>query len=390
MLKKMMALAVTGLCTGFFAFSSLEGTEFCSPFWDNCETCEECYRCWFDAEYLYWKFKDSPEPVPLIVASPGPSNDVVLGGKKVDTNWRSGGSFTLGFWFDDSHRLGGDINYSFLPSQSKTKTVRSDGLPGSSFLSAPFFNVLTGMEDATGVAYPGSFSGTAKLALKNKMQSLEVNLIAPLALDCSWNLGLLAGFRYWNFDEELSFKTNSPYLPPIADVFKTKDNFHTENNFYGGQIGAKIDFFTHRYFGSLKGKIALGAMHREVAIHGKLLTNDFDGFGVVQEFPGGYFALPTNIGKRKNDCFAIIPEVNIDLGYRFSDDAIFKIGYTFLYVSHVFWAGDEIDREINPSQSAVIDYVPNPVLVGEPRPKARMKSSGFWAQGLNVGVEFYF
>ena len=52
-----------------------------------------CYRFWGSAEYLYWKIKDSPEPVPLVVTAPAiknktpilgePGTRVVLGGKNI-------------------------------------------------------------------------------------------------------------------------------------------------------------------------------------------------------------------------------------------------------------------------------------------------------------------
>lgn len=383
--------ALVAFCASFSSPSGLEGREGFLPCWDNSSSdcCEETNRWWLDAEYLYWTLKDSPEHVPLVIEGTVPGGNVVLGGKKIDTKWRSGGSFTLGYWFDDSKCLGGEISYMFLPDATKTKSVFSDASSTSSFLSVPFFNVQTGAENTIQIAFPGVYSGRAKLKLKNSMQSAEMNVVATLPYDCEWSFGLLAGFRYWNFNERLTFDTDSPFIPPFtADVYMTKDSFHTKNNFYGGQIGGWIDYHCNQFFCRLKGKIALGAMHQESVIKGELLTNDFNGFGTVQTFPGGYFALPSNIGHHKSNCFAVIPEANITFGYEVTDVLRLQVGYTFLYVNNVLWAGKQISRNISPSQA--ISYTSTPVLVGEASPKGSLKSGNFWAQGINVGLEFDF
>ena len=54
-----------------------------------------------------------------------------------------------------------------------------------------------------------------------------------------------------------------------------------------------------------------------------------------------------------------------------------NIGYTFLYASHVLRATNQIDRRINPSQSVAITDSPSAKLVGQAKPKARLRSTGF-------------
>jgi len=358
-----------------------------------------CNRFWADAEYLYWKIKDSPAPPPLIVTGPtaaplpvlnGPGTSVVLGGKRIENHWRSGGKFTLGYWLDSCCQYGLEANYLFLPSGTRKDSVFSSGLPGSAILAAPFFDVTTGTESSVSVAIPGAFSGLATWKLTNRMQGAELNVVAKyLSCGCQLKYGLLAGFRYWNFDERFHFRTSSPNLGN-PDVFITRDKFHTENNFYGGQIGAGVEYNCGGFFALAKAKVALGAMCEKVKISGELVTNDFNGFGPLQTFPGGYFALPTSIGHHRHTKFAVLPEAEIKLGYQFSDCFRVSVGYTFLYVSRVLRAAKQIDRNINPSQSAAILFVPGVALVGEARPRALSRSSDFWVQGANVGLEFTF
>lgn len=372
----------------------------------DCFTSNECCnRFWGDAEFLYWKIQNSPESAPLVIRGPtlavpppvlgAPDTSIVLGGKDIDTGWRPGARATLGCWFDSSPccGYGGEINYFFLSSESRKYTVTSDGSPTSPFLLVPFFNVFTLMEDSTAIASPLlQFRGTATLKLVNKMQGAELNILRPMpSCDSGSQLIALAGFRYWNFREHLTFTTNSPYNPPhAADTYTTKDLFSVENNFYGGQLGMIWAYDYGCLSLTAKGKIALGAMCERLAINGYLLTNDYDNFGVVIEYPGGYFALPTNMGRHTKTRFTAIPELNFDIGYQLFDCMQIKLGYTFIYVSNMLWAGKQIDRNINPTQATTYTNALPPVLEGQASPKAKMKWESLWVQGLQAGVEFSF
>lgn len=396
MLKQVSLITFLGLCVYGLSLTSLSAEE-CYPPCYGASSCDPLDRCWGEAEYLYWSVKDSPEPVPFVVESlsespvlNSPGSTVVLGNEKIKSHWRSGGRFSIGYWFDHSHRLGAEINYLMLPDVFKSKSVSAQGLPGSAFLSAPYFNVITGLEDSVGIALPGVYQGFAKLKLGNCMQNSELNLLAVIPYDNSMmNITLIAGFRYWNFDEELSFKTNSPNVL-LPDIYFTQDKFHASNNFYGGQIGVKFDCIYHYFTLSLKGKVALGSLCHEAKISGLLTTNDFSGTGIVQTFSGGYFTMPSNIGKHKHCCFAVIPEANVNLGCQITDNFSMQVGYSFLFVNNVLWAANTIDREINPTQSTALSNNPHPVRIGEKRPRALSKLSNFWAQGINVGMELTF
>lgn len=410
-MNKMALKAILGsvlLCTQIQAQSE------CNP----CAPCDPCAcenQFWGTAEYLYWKIKDSPKTIPLIVTGPAVAsgiavvdNDytVVLGNEKIKNKWRSGGRFALGGWFNDDQCYGAEISYFFLPKGKKSSSVFSDGSAGSAFLAIPFFDVVRGTESSIQVALPagetglaGPFSGLAKLKVSNNLQGAELNGLARFSYNCDSHFDVLVGFRYLYFGETLRFDTNSPYVAPFdpgvtaPDVFITKDRFKTENNFYGGQIGFIWEtLFCEDYFINLKAKVALGAVQQKLDIQGELITNDFIGFDPVPpvEYEGGYFALPSNIGHHKKTKFAVLPEVNVNVGYQIMDCLRLQLGYSFLYLNHVLYATDQIDRNINPSQSSAIELEANPTLVGASSPKALHKSKSLWAQGLNVGLEYRF
>jgi hypothetical protein len=137
-------------------------------------------------------------------------------------------------------------------------------------------------------------------------------------------------------------------------------------------------------------KFGMGAMRQTVEVSGSLVTNDFTNFGPTQTFSGGYFALPTNIGNHTRTVFAVLPEVALNVGYQITPWASVFVGYTFLYTNNVVRPGNQINRNINPTQS--VSYVGEPPanLQGPVQPTFKFNGSGFWAQGINVGLGFRF
>lgn len=390
MLKKTL-LKLFSCAATLMALSPLQAQMYTNACGDlSC--CNPCNGCqdpfWLQADYLYWQVQDSPKVIPLVIEQPvvdGPFT-VVLGDKKTNNDWHSGGRFTLGYWFDACDSLGAEAEYFFLGKTSKHSHVASDA-DGSPRLRVPYFNVTTGLPDSSALATPGLYSGTASLDISNKMQGAELNLVKGIPLRCASNFKVLAGFRYWNFEDTLLFSATSPLITPPT-VYDYQDKFHTQNNFYAGQIGAwfREDFYS--FFFDVKGKVALGAMCQQSNVEGFFETNEFT--GSVETFVGGFFALPTNIGHHKKTRFAVIPELNINFGYHITDNICIHLGYSGMYASEVLRASKQMSSKLNPTQSANIEFTSTPVLVGEASPKARLRSTGLWAQGVNGGLDFTF
>lgn len=268
--------------------------------------------------------------------------------------------------------------------------MSSNGLEGSAYLAVPYFDTQTGKESSSPVATPGLYRGAANLKVVNNMQGIEINGFTSLYSGCFLKLGVLAGFRYWNFNENLTFVVDSPALTIPGEIYNSRDQFHTRNNFYGGQIGLGFYSNWQRLFFTATGKVALGGMQEYVSIKGKFITNNFDGYGAAQTFLGGYFALPSNIGNHKRTRFAVLPEVDLNLGYKIADYLSISVGYTFLYVNEVLFAGKQMNRNINPTQSSLYEFTATPTPEGKPSPRVSYKSGSIWAQGINVGLEIKF
>jgi hypothetical protein len=355
---------------------------------------------WGSADYLMWFFKAAPVSTPLVTSIPpgmlgapmlGQLGErVVLGGSDMGLGLHSGGRFTLGRWLDDDQLLGFEGGFLFLANHSVSRSVGTDGQPGSPVLTIPYFDPTFSSEVSTPLSIPGVFAGSATLTSTSRLLGWELNGVANLATTNRFNLALLGGFRYLNLTEDLSFDTSSPFISAPFDVFRTTDEFHTRNDFYGGQFGLRGQLI--RGIWSLGGatKLAMGNMHQTVGVNGALFTNDFNGFGAVQGFPGGYFAQPSNIGQQTVNRFAVIPEVNLNFGVQLTRHMRARFGYSFLYVSSVARPGQQIDHVINPTQSPALTGNPGAALVGAARPGLPVASTDFWAQGLNFGLDFTY
>ncbi|WP_439630677.1 BBP7 family outer membrane beta-barrel protein [Gemmata sp.] len=361
--------------------------------------CDRGIRMWGTAEYLAWWMKDAPSPVPLVTAGPtvpnlapvlgAPGTRVVLGSGGVALDTFSGGRFAIGGWLNRDAAFGAEAVYLFLGDRSVGRSVSSTAAPGSAFLAVPFVNAQTGLESSTRLAAPGEFAGLGRLSVSSGLQNGELNGVWNLSRGPEWTVNLVGGFRYLNLHERWTFETSSPAVVGPADVFTTRDSFAAENDFYGGQLGLRVERQSGRWFVNATTKVALGNMHRQVTASGELVTNDFSGFTVPQVFPGGYFTQPTNLGSPANDRFSVVADVSASVGYQLTRAARVFAGYSFLYASAVARPGDQVDRRINPSQAAAIVGVPAG-LVGPAAPVPQLRSSDFWAHGLNVGLDLRY
>ena len=105
-------------------------------------------------------------------------------------------------------------------------------------------------------------------------------------------------------------------------------------------------------------------------------------------FRGGLYALRSNIGRHQRDELAFIPEVGLNVGFQLTRHLKLFAGYSFLWVSTVARAGEQIDPVINVTQFPIRSG--DGPLVGPARPAFNFDGTDFWAQGLNFGLELRY
>ena len=354
-------------------------------------------RVWFRPEALLWWSKSSPLPVPILTAgnsndpTPGalgqPGTSVLLGNQNLSLPSQGGGRFTFGFTFDPDQSWGVEGTYFHLSNPIVAQGVYSDGGQGSALLAFPYYNPLSGSENASPIALPGYFAGNAVVSLQSFLQGTDVNVLHNIHYSNNIRVDVLGGFRYVNFQENLNYSTDSPNVPPNAPAFfQTYDQFNVTNNFYGGQLGVRASYDVARFFFNTSGKLALGSTFETVSVIGGTATNA----GGYATAPGAYLSQPTNMGTATRNQFAVVPEMNFNVGFRLRPWASIIVGYSFLYISSVARPGDQISHVINPSQSSAISNNFPAALTGPALPGLNIHNTDFWAQGLNFALEFRF
>jgi hypothetical protein len=357
---------------------------------------------WASAEFLLWWTRGVPVHTPLFTQATNPADPtsgalgsantaILLGGQTYDPGLRFGGRFTAGTWLDDDQSVGVEASCLYIGAASRTVGFTASGGPTSAVLGSPFFNTATGTESFIGVTGPG-LAGGGSLSVGNFLHSGEVNLLVRLASSAPARLTGLVGFRYVNLTENLTFSSNDFGVSPATAgfFFLEQDRFRAYNNFYGANLGLRGEYQLDGLFLAVTGKVALGAMNQAVDISGSSLDIT-PGGGPATNFalPAGLFALPTNIGTHTRTAFAVVPEVDLSIGYDITSRIRATVGYSFLYLSNVTRPATAIDHRINPTQSLSVNGTGSQ-LVGEPAPAFSFQRSDFWAQGINLGLGFKY
>ena len=356
---------------------------------------EPCGQLSLRGEYLGWWTKSSPLPA-LATTSPAttpraqagvigqPDTEILFSADDGDQAVHSGGRLMLGYWFTPCRETGMDINYMFLNNKAATFDGTSDG---STILARPFFNVSTALQDSVIIAYPGQQTGTLNIRDADELTSVEVLFRQAVLRQCNRELDFLVGYRYGRFNESIGIDQSSNYIAavgqiPVGTVITASDQFDATNEFNGAEIGFAARTKCCRWSLELLTKLAVGDTRSRVNINGNTTV------AVPGQTPvttnGGVLALPTNIGDFQRNNFSVIPEFGLTLGYDLTCRLKATVGWSFLYWSNVMRPADQIDTNVNPTQFS------SGTLRGVPSPAFRPVTTDFWAQGLNVGLDYRY
>jgi hypothetical protein len=375
---------------------------------------ERSLRVWVEAEYLLWWTKGASVP-PLVTTGPAfpltpspgsfaaPGTVVLFGGDGSNRGPQSGGRFAVGFW-NDCRSIGADANFFFLGQRSNNFDAATSGAPGSIVLARPFFDTRTGTFNSELIGFPGLAAGNVHVQSTTSLLGAEANLLCNLCRSCpppctdtcdscvrptpQYRVDFLVGPRYMELREGLSIAENTqvgPNSPIFAGAgINGVDQFDTVNRFYGGQLGIRAEWWRNRVFVNATAKVALGVTHQSVDINGS--TTITTAAGATTVLPGNLLAQSSNIGHYSRDQFSVIPEVGVNLGYQLTENLRVFAGYTFIYWSNVQRPGDAISTSVNSSRVPTSTVAPT----GPLDPLFNFNSSGFWTQGINVGVQLRF
>ncbi len=321
----------------------------------------------------------TPQGLAGVLGSPG--TRVVVGNSAVDDGSRTALGLEGGWWADELQMIGLQGGWFGMDESSSSFRHRSGGDP---ILSRPFLNASTSLQDSELVAFPGVLSGAVTVTTATDFGGAELlarsRWLGGQAVRIDW----LAGYRFLSLDDDLEVHEPLESLSPLSagTLIDVRDRFSTHNQFHGITIGAAAEIRRSRWSMHLLGKIGVGGSHERVEIDGR--TSITVPGGGATTAPGGLLAQRTNIGDYSQTEFAIVPELDVSVAYHFTRHLRGFVGYQIIYWSDVARSGDQVDLAVNSTQ------IPPGVLVGPARPAFRFQETDFWAQSLNLGLEFRF
>ena len=346
---------------------------------------------WDTSEFLFWWQKAAPVP-PLVTGSwrgtppilGAPGTTLLVGGQAIANQGIAGGRFTFGWSLNDAETLGVEIGYFFLGTRTDS-AILSNATPRINSLGLPIIAAGTGAETVFPLIRPGFSTGSVFVTTTLRAQGAEANGVANLIDEKNIKVNGLLGYRFLQVNEGLTVEQQLTSFLAGGSSGPIYDGFSTSNRFHGGQLGLHADLTRGAVFCELTGKVALGQVLEVSRIDGATtLTAALPPPFAVRSFPGGLFALPSNIGRYTHRAFAVVPEGTVRLGVKLGESGRLYLGYNFLYLSDAIRPGDQIDRVINRGQVPALN--PGMTITGD-RPQPTLTRTDFWAQGLVIGLE---
>jgi hypothetical protein len=347
------------------------------------------------ADYLLWWTKGDHLPGLVTTSDPGTtqanagilglaSTHVLFGGDETNDGYRSGARFTLGTWIDPCQRAGFEVTYLKLGDSDQSANFNSNTTP---ILGVPFTNVLTGNADAILVAFPGISTGTIGVSAVSSFDTLEALFRRNMYQSCNAGMDFLLGYRYARLNDTVTMNDSvtgvgEGGIVPVGTTLAVADRFASDNTFNGVELGFNGQYRKCAWTVDMLMKLALGSTYTNTNISGSTKTTSA---GVTTTSAGGLLALSSNSGTFTSNQFSIMPELGLTVGYDFTSRLRGTLGYSFIYWSQVHRAGEQIDTNINPN------LFPPPVATpGVKQPQFLNAANDFWAQGLNVGLDYSF
>jgi hypothetical protein len=381
-------------------FPSSTCNDCCDP---CCCCCEKQRRFWGDVESLFFWLKHGPLPVPLVsTGSPaslgilGNGGSVLFGNTGLNYGELNGFRVNAGSWLNECSTVGVEAGF-FLLEQGTTGFASASNGAGTPVLTIPIVNAQTGTASGVAVALPGAFAGSVGVSSSSRFFGSNLDAVYNAYRQDGLTFDGLAGFRYLNLEERLGLRRSATTLPganrfflgaqaPGTSTANIADEFDTQDQFFGGELGARVDYTWNKLTATALAKAALGGNLDIVNIHGTT-TLIQPGLATVT-VPGGLLAGASNSGRFHESPLCWSPELRAQLGYQLTDHIRVFAGYTWMYWNEVARPGNQIDNGVNLTQFALSPTFG--ALAGPQRPLLTNHNSGFWAQGVDAGVGFSY
>jgi putative beta barrel porin BBP7 len=329
-----------------------------------------CNHCYVMADYLLWFTKKQAIPDETGVGIPDLTLPV--------NGPRNGAQLTLGTWINPSRTVALEASGFWLENRNSSASLIQGANPAA--VDLPFF---LGIDSQTSSIQTSSQLWGAEIDARYKCWEHS-------GCVCRGYVDFLAGFRYLNLSESLTFANATLFSAAPVEfsgaLINTTDFIGTHNNFYAPQVGVETGMEIGRFNVSVFSKIALGVNRESVTLAGQ-------GVVTAPPFPLGNVVTPGGLlvqtpGHFNQEVFSYVPQAGINLGFKLFDWCQIGAGYSFLYFGNAVRPGDHVP----PGSGSLFPLSILPIigLPGTPPPAFSFNQSSFWAQGANFRITFIF
>jgi hypothetical protein len=361
-----------------------------------CDGCAEpASYFWGKWEYILWWYKNQ-EDIPLVQSVPaelvGPRNfDFALTTPLITTdsgnrNPYSGVRLTAGMWFDTARDVGVEGTYYWLAQHGDHIHFDSTGTPA---IGRPFANPVDNTNSILLISSPPPRAavGSVDFTADTQLYGAELNFLSRGPSILSNRFDFIYGFHWLRLEDNLFIGSTSyqQNLIPIPTKTTRFDQFDTDNNFYGGQVGGRACYRGDRWALELAMKFGMGAVVQDAYING--FSTLKQPFQPEQATIGGVLAQPTNIGTYSTIKTAFLYELTLNLSYNITRNLGVFAGYNLIYLSSAVRPYNAIQLDVNPNQ---IPFIAGQSRVLEPPPVYAYNSDFWWAQGASVGLNWSY
>ncbi|MSR31648.1 MAG: hypothetical protein EXR99_09100 [Gemmataceae bacterium] len=322
------------------------------------------------------------DTVPGALGQPGTAT--ILGNDKFEMPVASGVRATIGFWLPDCPDLGWDVSGFWLQKVTNTQSIQSQD--GATATFVPFVD-QNNVAKALPFSVPGVIDGSVVATGSSELWGAETNALWRFAEQGGDSSGrrvsLLVGFRYVHLRDEIAIVQTQTSVANPALTATGVNNYVTKNDFFGPQIGARLEIKRGRWSIEATGKFFPGETNLRSDISGSPLIAGAQ--LLPGSVPGPLLAFPSNIGQQETWAFSFVEEFNLKLRCLVATNVHATFGYNLLYLNRIACPGDQMPQIVNISQ--LPQFGP---LVGKVLPSPILRHTDYFAQGLSGGLEFRY
>ena len=317
-----------GNCGGMFCRS--DSTNACFPL-SNCLStccCQPCPKWYVVGEAVFWSRNKRAAKQPLVV-DPCANCNTLLSTDDLDFGNQVSPRFSIGRYVDCCCCEAWELSYFGINNWDASRTVTGAQLfaPGAIGLIPAAFSSATNF----------------RVDYSSNLHNAEVNHVQS----CCY-FDLLAGFRYVSFDEDLNLNAS-------GGPFGT-GNYHvaTQNDLYGGQIGARINGL-------------LGCWPWQITGKAGIFLNDVD---QSQSIVDPLFGTLRPVTTTSDTAAAFVGEVSCLTTIPLTKIWSLRAGYNLMWIENVALAPDQLDFTFTPTSGTMLN-----------------DNGGVFLHGANVGLQ---